>query len=506
MKNLKKIFLLTLIAGAIYSCDDAYEIIQPGEYAEDVAILTLADMNLALSEVYDNISGEDIIGFTSVFTDEAAIGNENGGQNLDEYRFQVFANNGYASSIWLDNYRVINYANRLIEASDNVVLDTLADDFEDQLQEKTRILTEARVIRAFSHFQLLTYFSTDLKNDSALGVILMDHVPSSPPNLEQLPRSTNGELFAFIDQDLDYAQENFSTLANNGVVLIKPQFILGLRARIAAYRGLYPEALAYAQQTLDIVQGNGLVTGETLTAATTAYRGVWTDTNIVSEVIFTLTRPTGKTGIVGNWFFNGASLAGGPFLDMSRSLYNQLVENNDVRLRVFVDNSSLIAEDYTTVFDYKNADVIVIDKYPGNTAQNLPLNNNIKVMRFVEMHFIKAEAQVAAGDLAGALTTINFVREKRKATALPAFENAQQAWKAILDERRMELSFEGHRYIDLKRLGTLAGVPGVQRYTRDCTPYSSCDLPVTDYRFTLPIPLDELNGNAAIRSQQNPGY
>jgi len=497
MKNLKKIFLLTLIAGMVYSCDDAYEIIQPGEYAEEVAILNLTDMNLALSEIYDNIGGEDEIAFTSVFTDETAIGDENGGQNLDEYRFQVFASNEYASGIWLENYRVINYVNRLIKESDNVVLDPESETYEDDLQEKNRILTEARVIRAFCHFKLLTYFSTDLKNDSALGVIIVDDVPPSPPNLLQKPRATNGEVFAFIDQDLDFAEQNLSSLANNGAVLVRPVFITGLRARIAAYRGLYSEALTYSSAIVDN-PGTGA-----LTSTLNAYKQIWTDAAL-TEQIFSLERPTGKTTIGSNWFFNTTSLSGGAFLDMSRTLYNELVESDDFRVEAFVDPSSLIAEDYATVFDYRNADVIVIDKYPG--VPNLPLNNRVKVMRTVEMYFIKAEAEVAAGNLAGALTTLNKVRTARSADLYPAFENAQAAWKAILDERRLELCFEGHRYIDLKRLGAAAGVSGVDRYVRDCSPYNACELSITDYRFTLPIPLDEINGNNAIQGQQNPGY
>jgi hypothetical protein len=503
MKNFKKIFLLTLIAGLVFSCDDAYDIIQKGEFQENIAFENLTDMSLALTEIYDNVYNEDEIAFTSIFTDETAIGDQNGGQNLTEYRHQIFATNEFASGIWLQNYALINYINRLIKGSESVILDETSDTYIDDLEEKNRILAEARVLRAFATLQLLTYYSTDLKNDSALGVIILDHVPTTLPNLEELPRSTNLECFNFINADLDYADENLTFAAS--VPFVTRKLVTAIRARMAAYRGHYTEAGQFAQAVIDA--SNTAPNAGTQGLVTAAvYPEIWADGNAAAEQIFSLERPSGKSGIVSNWFFNGATLDGGAFLDMSRTLYAALTQYpGDVRADAFIGTTSLIASNYATVFDYKAADVIVIGKYPGNEADNLPLNNRIKLVRTVEMHFIKAEAQVAAGDIAGAQTTINFIRTKRGAPSV-AFTTTQAAWKGILDERRIELCFEGHRYIDLKRLGADAGVTGIDRYVRDCEPYSACELLITDHRFTLPIPNDELNGNSVIRAQQNPGY
>jgi hypothetical protein len=69
----------------------------------------------------------------------------------------------------------------------------------------------------------------------------------------------------------------------------------------------------------------------------------------------------------------------------------------------------------------------------------------------------------------------------------------------------MEFAYEGYRFIDLKRLGTLAN-EGISRDGRDCEINGACSLSVTDYRFALPIPADEINANSAIKGQQNPNY
>ncbi|RZJ73151.1 MAG: RagB/SusD family nutrient uptake outer membrane protein, partial [Flavobacterium sp.] len=488
MKNLKKIFLFTLAAGILFSCEDAYNIDQYGEYREDIAIQSIDDMGLALTELYDNVSTEDIISFTSVFTDETAIGVETGGQNQAEYRFQLFATSGFASGIWLQNYAVINSANRIIEGSENVIIDPASPTADSDLVEKNRILGEARALRAFAHFQLMTYFSTDLKNDSALGVILLDHVPPLLPNVEQLPRSTNGDLFNFINSDLDYADANMVVGASN--IFVTRNFVTALRARIALYRGDYANALTFANSAIAAASplNGGLASRAQYSAIFNPGAG---GEQSLTEVIFGLERPNGKRGIVSEWFFNGASLAGGPFMEVSRSLYNALLEApGDIRTSVIVGPTSVIAEDFATVFDYKNADILIPYKYPGNPARNLPLLNRIAVFRVSELYLIKAEAQIGTGDLTGALTTLNFLRARRinppAASVLPAFGSEMAAWKAVLDERRKELAFEGHRYIDLKRLGTLAGVPGVQRYERDCAPFNACELLVTDPKFTLP--------------------
>jgi len=151
------------------------------------------------------------------------------------------------------------------------------------------------------------------------------------------------------------------------------------------------------------------------------------------------------------------------------------------------------------------SDVLVIDKYPGKPTQ--PLRNDLKIFRMSEMYFILAECAVAENQLpvaAGYIKNIRDARNRLSAQPLPVYADQQQAWADILKERRKELCFEGHRYIDIKRVGPLANKSIDRSIIDDIILTLPTTLPNNDYRFTMPIPQDEIQGNPNI--QQNPGY
>lgn len=511
---MKKVKLLVLfcIGLSLFSCEDAYNIKQDGEFLEANTFKTIADMQLYLNEVYDRAETTPEIGFTAVMTDETGFGSQNAGQDLDLYSFILNSNEGNASAIWANHYRLINYANRLLRGA-ALITPEPGDE-----AKYNSIIAQARALRAFGHFQLLTYFSTDLKDDNALGVILMDRVPGT---MEDLPRSTNGEVFALIEADLQYAADNVINGGpnpgdtTNAYKFISANFVSALRARMYAYRGNYTLAEQYADEVINnsgitltgampYVAGNFYGTG-----TTNPYRRMLADL-AQGEIIFALDRPVGKSAIGGLFYFNATNLSGGPYHDMGRNLYNLYTETpGDIRLKAYIDPTSIVSPDPLNSTNYKFEDVLLIDKYPGKSGA--ALTNNLKVFRLSEMLFIKAEALAAAGNTNGPVNSVaSILKQIRDARnylgivqPLPVYASVTEAWADILKERRMELAFEGHRYIDLKRLGTLANA-GIDRFTRDCDNISVCTIPVTDYRFTMPIPIDEINANSVI--QQNPNY
>ena len=278
------------------------------------------------------------------------------------------------------------------------------------------------------------------------------------------------------------------------------------------YRKNYPLARANAMDAiagLTLTPATPYIAGNFYDPVVTnnPYRRIWADLD-KGEVIFALSRPAGGSwgNIGGSFFFNNSTATGGAFLDMGRNLYNELKEvNGDIRSLAFVDPTSLIDANYLTNPAYITTDVLVIDKYPGKPSQQL--RNDLKIFRASEMYFILAECAIFDGDLPGAAGFVKNIRDARNrlgAQPLPVYVNPTEAWADVLKERRKELCFEGHRYVDIKRIGVAAGKSIDRNVTDDLILSLPTTLSNTDYRFTLPIPQSEIAGNPTI--QQNPGY
>lgn len=133
-------------------------------------------------------------------------------------------------------------------------------------------------------------------------------------------------------------------------------------------------------------------------------------------------------------------------------------------------------------------------------------NSSIIKLRFADILLLKAEALIMkdSPDLSGAATIIDRVRERAGIAKLPQNirGNKESMLKALLDERRMELAFEGQRWFDLCRLNKVEEVmnavfakdegriPQIYKFNED------------SYRLAIPQSAIDANENLV----QNPGY
>lgn len=525
-KIIKFIFPLLILLLSNISCNDAIDIVQDGEFSNDATFLSVSDMQKYLDgSVYSSVNISNEIKFTSVFTDEVGLGSANSGQDQTLHRFYLDVSDGYVSGIWISHYLLINRVNRLLQGATKV---TPNPEVTGEVDKYNSILAQARALRAFAYIQLEAYFSTDMKDSTALGVILLDHVPTVA---EKLPRAKNSDIFSLIEADLNFAESNLTSVLS--YYYINKASIAAIKARYYLYRGDYTLAKQYANSAISlsgltltkatpIPSGNsslspGVYNGTSnpwhtslnSTSSTNPYRKMWNDSS-QGEVLFALARPTVGTweNIASLYTTNTTSATGSPLFDMGRNLFNILVSNSgDIRKYVFIDPSAKVDGNYLTSTSPKTTDVLVIDKYPGKGTT--ALRNDIKLFRLSEMYFILAECATKENDLPTAANYIKAVRDARNylgPQTAPVYADATAAWTDILLERRLELCFEGHRYIDIKRLGTLAGQTNSidRNEVDDIIKPLPLTIPNSDHRFTLPIPLDETLANPTI--QQNPGY
>ncbi|UTX50457.1 RagB/SusD family nutrient uptake outer membrane protein [Chryseobacterium sp. MA9] len=546
---------LSSAAFTLNSCQDALDIKQAGELQEQDLYTSVANLNEVLNgSVYAQLDPIDEIYFTAVFTDEVKPGSGSGGQEYTLHRHFLDPSSpvitggtvGTVASdgIWMNNYKVINRVNRLLEGAKRITPTSV-----DEKNTYNAILAQARAIRAYCYVQLEAYFSSDMKNPNALGVILLKDVPSTEA---QLPRAKNQDVYDFINADLDYARSILGNSTTPRRYKVDKNFVNALAARFNLYRG----EMALAKQNAELViNGSGLsltvaspITGNNAAVPVTEadgsvfqsgpftedptskwkiafyggtdesngngiaggsfnpYRRMWADTEN-GETIFSLNRlPLGAgAAIGGKWNTNQSNLTGAPMWFWGRNLYN-IFKNTpgDIRKYAYVDPSSKPNPDYASATaGNTRTDGLVIDKYPGKTST--ATRNDVKVFRLSEMYFIIAEAEVAAGNLTAAHDKIQQVREARNfqgAATTPTYSSTQAAYADILKERRVELALEGHRFIDLKRLAVAANVSMDRNSTDDIIDVKN--LPNGDYRYTLPIPIREISANPNVK--QNDKY
>lgn len=523
---MKNIFRISIIAiGLLFtnSCnDDLLDTYAPGVIYEEEALLTTSDLQLLLNTTYNIMTDRGESEFVSIFTDEVGIGFANGGQGLsDEYVFQMTPGSALPSTIWGVNYLGIANANRILEAAENIT----PVDANDQAA-MNRIRAQALTLRAYGHLTVLSYFTQDMTDNSALAGLIADRVYDLDEN--DFPRRSNGDMYAFIHQDLDDAIALFQVSPippNPNIATIN--FAKGLKARAYLYKEDYVNAELWAN---DVITNSGISL-----ANKSQYLGIFITDAAAGpiEVIFRFQRTNNQNSQGSNlhnaWFSVRPERSGSPFFELSRALHNKLNPGNfvgpsfisipDIRAGLIIGPDSKVDPNYSTSSNYIETDQLIINKHGGRinlssrswarTATNAN-NNSIKIMRISEMHMIVAEARANANDFMGVQTALQNIRTARGATALPVATSSTEAWKQILDERRLEFAFEGFRFLDIKRLGVKAN-SGIDRDPADYSSASSnypganpSNLPLSSYKWTLPIPNIEVNVNTEI--VQNPGY
>lgn len=130
------------------------------------------------------------------------------------------------------------------------------------------------------------------------------------------------------------------------------------------------------------------------------------------------------------------------------------------------------------------------------------LNEYLMVLRLGEQYLIRAEAKAMQGKFQEAIDDINAIRLHHAgfASSLPAPVSQSDAINIILRERQIELFSEwGHRWLDLKRTGTIGSVMS------QVTPVKSGGTQQwKSSQQYYPIPFLELQKNQALI--QNEGY
>lgn len=447
------IILFTAIA--FTSCKKILDVVSPNDVADEDVFKNAAGLRNARIGMYATLEDQNYYGanyplIAECYTDNGTTGGYDVIDLNDIASRTVQPSNIYVENMYIAIYNTIYTANKIINNVDKI---------NDDADEKSNITGEAYFVRALANFDLLRMFGEHWNKTSQYGISIVTtaDAPKTP-----VARSTVGESYQQIITDLNTAITDLNT--DNGKQYVSAAAAKALLARAYLYYGDKANAAKFAT---DVINDANY---ELLGAAD--FPQVYTKkltSESVFELVFDLQHP---------------------------SFYNTETYLRDDALRsdvIFLANGNL--NDFfqgrpddarSALVDFDNVDVSIqpdgrTQKYRGESTKD----NSAYVIRLAEMYLIRAEAKGRTQGLAD----LNKLRNARGMEALTAGDVSTDAKfiNAVLDERRAELNFEGHRLFDLARTGKVTTVlgEGVQ--------------PI------MPIPQREIAATNGVVAQ-NPGY
>lgn len=350
--------------------------------------------------------------------------------------------NLWIGSAWVDIYRVVNIANLLIAEVPGVE--------DDAFSSRDRVLGEAHAVRALAYFDLLRVFGYHFDRSSQYGLpLLLDPIENNDFNqIPDLQRSSVEDTYQQILTDLNTAITLMEGYENN--TSMNYWAALALRARVNLYAGNHNAAFNDAD---DVITDGGFSLVEDV-------EDLFLTNGTTSESIFDLV-----------------------FTDQDgSSLFTFVFQRDEYN----VDTS------LTDAFEDGDAraDLFRFDRsFDRSLKWSDPNNaNNVKVLRLAEMYLIRSEAAVFDTDDPNAgLDDLNEIRNRAGLDDVGPFADTGEYVDALLQERRVELNYEGHRFFDIVRLDRFDEILGREAFRR-----------------VFPIPADELQISENL--EQNPNY
>ena len=489
MKKINSIIIFALISTVFFTisgCKKFLNIDPP--YAQDAEnyFQNQSDYELALIGAYDLLQAS----FLSVWIGEIASDNTiAGGESVTDteglHQIDQMNHGGVNNelrSVFRWNYAGITRANYILEYKDNI-------DFPG----KDHLIAEARFLRAFYYFELVKFFGDiPLVVDQRLGV----------EEVSKLPRTSAADVYAQIEEDLIYAA---SILDVSNVV--KGKATKGAALALLGKAYLYQNKWSDAASAFDEIINNNWYT------LIPDYADLFSVTNENnSETVFDVQysgleggsygclvclEGNAGPGFQGIRQYNGPVYGDGNSYNLpTQNLYDFFPTNDSRRDYTILDIDAFIAAQANPQSisyaigagghtGYYNNKYIKRQGEIGLPDNDLTSPVNYRVIRYADVLLMSAEANFQNGNSSLAEQYINEVRARAGVASMSGITIDD-----IYNERRLELSCEGHRFFDLVRTNKASSsIDGFSSGTHELFPIPQ-------------IEIDLAGGNWS----QNPGY
>ncbi|MBU2952036.1 RagB/SusD family nutrient uptake outer membrane protein [Tamlana agarivorans] len=508
MKNTKYIMWLLVMGLSIMGCSDLEE--EPvGLLSPDGFFNTPGDIQIAVDGALTHAINEQIWGrklsVALMLRSDMVNVQSSQARRVEMDMHTITGNNEMVYDPWRRIYLGIAAANNAIEGADDVVA---ADDL------KNPITAQAYFIRAWYYFHLVRLFGD-------VPYIAETIDGSNSDFYRNISCTPEADVYKNIISDLEYAEQwlDDTTAApgipSKGAASAYLALVHLTRATSDARESKdFNTASLYAQKVINSGVYSLDDNFQTLFNAsesanspemifTLDYNNVEADDNAYDQV-------APMTGVRSDDDDQGWSVAV-PVM----AVYDSF-EDGDYRKRVSFQTEATIGGttvDYTnfTISGHEHAGnmpyIAKYTRFPGDYARGNKRATSIKypMMRYAEVLLIAAECAAEAGDNANALKYINEVRARARkggvstnggyvpetvpASAVPADLTGTVTVADVIEERRVELAFEGKRWYDIKRRDLGDQVFGASGYEGLKPDWNAA----VDY--DTPIPQDEIQSN-----------
>ena len=430
MKLKIKALLITLILILQVSCSDWMELLPPEGLIREEFWKAKEDVEAVIMGAYDAFAQLDglLFKFGEMRADLVVLDNLNTAE--DDQKIMdgsIYPDNTLCK--WENFYKVIDYCNEVIKYAPEVKeIDNTFSDY--QLQG---FLSEAYFLRSLTYFYLVRIFKD----------VPFPLEPSESDEADfYLPKTDGNEILEHIVSDLNDMRgfatvDGYQTLAENKGRATKAAFD-ALLADIALWTFDYESCITHVERIEASLK-------YVLMPSDRWFEMFYPGNSLESifEIQFNnnLNQNNRLYGLTQRYSYNyDPSLRA---IEMFGKLYTrELYRGEDISIKKYGE------------------DEFIIWKYVGRAPDGVTIRTGIDanscnwiVYRYADVLLMKAEALSQLNRYAEALEIVNEIRDRADVSALSLADSPTAYEDAILEERALELAFEGKRWFDLLRMG-----------------------------------------------------
>ena len=353
---------------------------------------------------------------------------------------------------------VIADANRIIRATKD------ADTDEDKAILGTAYASRASIYLDYARMyeflpnDRLQGVAASGKDITGLTVPIIDETINAAPKsgYYSQPRATKAEMVAFIESDLDKAEQLAGYITDPTPLLPHLDVVYGLKARLYLWAGDYDKARTYAERAIAETKTT-IMTESQMTDTGKGFNDgnlwMWCIRNFETDAS-TISTNINWASFMCNEYGLGYTNTAVYMPSINAALYNR-INVSDIRKQLFVapEDNPLYGKQQKINPQQYLQEYVSLKFRPANGITNSPKGAEVDIplMRVEEMYLIAAEAAAHQSPQEGLRLLREFMSHRDAHYSFNASTESDIVNEIIL-QKRIELWGEGQTFFDVKRL------------------------------------------------------